>query len=120
MIDARSRNRHNQQRLEENDSIETEYSNEDFIPSYNPHNKKQKTEFWLAHFKQKTAPILTALQKLMNDRRYVQEPLAAYIVPSRDAHNSQYLADIDKRREAVSGFTGSAGTGIVTQSQVRG
>lgn len=67
-----------------------------------------------------TAPILTALRKLMKDRRYVQEPLAAYIVPSCDAHNSEYLADIDQRREAVSGFTGSAGTGIVTAGQVRG
>jgi hypothetical protein len=67
-----------------------------------------------------TAPILNALRKLMKDRRYVQEPLAAYIVPSCDAHNSEYLADIDQRREAVSGFTGSAGTGIVTAGQVRG
>eukprot|EP00090_Calanus_glacialis_P043927 TRINITY_DN7796_c0_g1_i1.p1 TRINITY_DN7796_c0_g1~~TRINITY_DN7796_c0_g1_i1.p1 ORF type:complete len:620 (+),score=228.62 TRINITY_DN7796_c0_g1_i1:83-1942(+) len=64
-----------------------------------------------------TAPMLTALRKLMKDRRYVQEPLAAYIVPSCDAHNSEYLADIDQRREAVSGFTGSAGTGIVTAGQ---
>jgi len=55
----------------------------------------------------------------MQDRRYVQEPLVAYIVPSCDAHNSEYLADVDSRREAVSGFTGSAGTAIVTHSQVR-
>ena len=67
-----------------------------------------------------SGPILTALRKLMKDRRYVQEPLAAYIVPSCDAHNSEYLADVDQRREAVSGFTGSAGTGIVTAGQVRG
>ena len=65
-----------------------------------------------------TTGILTTVRKLMKDRRYVQEPLAAYIVPSCDAHNSEYLADIDGRREAVSGFTGSAGTAIITQSQV--
>jgi len=64
-----------------------------------------------------TTGILTTVRKLMKDRRYVQEPLAAYIVPSCDAHNSEYLADIDGRREAVSGFTGSAGTAIITHSQ---
>ena len=53
----------------------------------------------------------------MKDRKYVQEALSAYIVPSCDAHNSEYLADIDARREAVSGFTGSAGTAIITPSQ---
>ena len=67
-----------------------------------------------------TYPILNSLRKLMKDRRYVQEPLVAYIVPSCDAHNSEYLADIDNRREAVSGFTGSAGTAIVTNSKVGG
>ena len=65
-----------------------------------------------------THKILSDLRKLMKDRRYVQEPLAAYIVPSCDAHNSEYLADCDARREAVSGFTGSAGTAVITPSQV--
>jgi len=64
-----------------------------------------------------THKILSDLRKLMKDRRYVQEPLAAYIVPSCDAHNSEYLADCDARREAVSGFTGSAGTAVITPSQ---
>ena len=40
--------------------------------------------------------------------------LDAYIVPSRDAHNSEYLADTDMRRAFVSGFDGSAGTAIIT------
>jgi len=53
----------------------------------------------------------------MKDRRYVSDPLAAYIVPSCDAHNSEYLAECDERRQFVSGFTGSAGTAIVTPSQ---
>ncbi len=42
------------------------------------------------------------------------EKLSAYIVPSNDAHNSEYLAEHDKRRSFVSGFTGSAGTAIIT------
>jgi len=64
-----------------------------------------------------TSYILSSLRKAMKDRKYVAEPLAAYIIPSCDAHNSEYLANTDKRREYVSGFTGSAGTAIVTHSQ---
>ena len=45
------------------------------------------------------------------------EPLTAYIVPSGDSHNSEYLAGCDERRAAVSGFTGSAGTAIVTATE---
>ena len=41
-------------------------------------------------------------------------PLAAYIVPSCDAHNSEYLASCDERRAFISGFDGSAGTAIIT------
>jgi Xaa-Pro aminopeptidase len=35
------------------------------------------------------------------------------IVPSTDAHNSEYLAPQDKRRAFISGFDGSAGTALV-------
>lgn len=38
----------------------------------------------------------------------------AYIVPSSDPHMSEYLPDQYKRREAITGFTGSAGTAIIT------
>ena len=41
-------------------------------------------------------------------------PLAAYIVPSRDQHNSEYIAARDERRAFLSGFTGSAGVAVVT------
>jgi len=43
--------------------------------------------------------------------------LQAIIIPSSDAHQSEYLADCDKRREYISGFTGSAGTAVVTLKQ---
>ena len=39
--------------------------------------------------------------------------LTAYIVPSNDAHNSEYVPDQDKRRQFISNFTGSAGTALV-------
>jgi Xaa-Pro aminopeptidase len=41
--------------------------------------------------------------------------LDAYIVPSGDAHSSEYVAPCDERRAWLTGFTGSAGTAIVTK-----
>ena len=40
--------------------------------------------------------------------------LGAYLVPSTDAHSSEYVDDADKRRSWLTGFTGSAGTALVT------
>lgn len=39
----------------------------------------------------------------------------AYICPSSDPHNSEYVADLWKTREWISGFTGSAGVVVITQ-----
>lgn len=39
----------------------------------------------------------------------------AYIIPSQDPHQSEYVADRHKSREWIGGFTGSAGTAMVTQ-----
>ena len=38
-----------------------------------------------------------------------------YIIPTTDFHGSEYVNDYFKCREYVSGFTGSAGTMVVTQ-----
>ncbi|XP_072019583.1 xaa-Pro aminopeptidase 1-like isoform X1 [Amphiura filiformis] len=40
--------------------------------------------------------------------------LAAYIIPSEDAHQSEYIAERDERRKYMSGFSGSSGLAIVT------
>ena len=53
----------------------------------------------------------------MQNKKFVSTPLDAYIVPTADAHNSEYVADCDKRRQYISGFTGSAGTAVVTASK---
>ncbi|EMD33796.1 hypothetical protein CERSUDRAFT_56676 [Gelatoporia subvermispora B] len=45
-----------------------------------------------------------------------KDNLDYYVVPSEDAHGSEYVAISDKRREWLSGFTGSAGTAIVSKS----
>ncbi|KAI8073816.1 peptidase M24, structural domain-containing protein [Gongronella butleri] len=38
------------------------------------------------------------------------------VVPSEDAHQSEYTAECDNRRAWVSGFTGSAGCAVITAS----
>lgn len=43
--------------------------------------------------------------------------LNAYIIPSNDAHQSEYVADYWKCREWISAFTGSAGTVVVTSDK---
>lgn len=42
--------------------------------------------------------------------------LAAYIVPTEDFHNSEYVGDYFKTREYLTGFTGSAGTLLVCRA----
>ena len=43
--------------------------------------------------------------------------LHGIIIPSNDPHQSEYVSDYWKIREHFSGFTGSAGTLIVTQNE---
>ncbi|KAH6556331.1 hypothetical protein KP509_1Z187300 [Ceratopteris richardii] len=49
---------------------------------------------------------LDALRSLMLSH---SPSLDALIVPSEDAHQSEYVAERDRRRAFISGFTGSAG-----------
>ncbi|XP_031972446.1 xaa-Pro aminopeptidase 1 isoform X2 [Corvus moneduloides] len=62
-----------------------------------------------------TTELLKQLRQVMKNPKYVQEPVQAYIVPSGDAHQSEYIAPCDCRRAFISGFDGSAGTAIVTE-----
>lgn len=64
-----------------------------------------------------TTSVLSQLRALMKETSFVPQPLNAYIVPSSDAHNSEYLSECDSRRAFISGFTGSAGTAIVTKDK---
>jgi len=43
--------------------------------------------------------------------------LTAYLVPSADPHLSEYTPDCWKRRQWLTGFTGSAGTAVVTTKE---
>ncbi|OWZ17780.1 Xaa-Pro aminopeptidase [Phytophthora megakarya] len=44
-------------------------------------------------------------------------PLQAFLVDTADAHQSEYVGDAHKRREFLTGFTGSNGTALVTSEQ---
>lgn len=41
------------------------------------------------------------------------------MVPTSDAHESEYVADCDARRVYLSGFTGSAGTAVITADHAK-
>ena len=59
----------------------------------------------------------TIKQRLANLRELMRrEHLAAFIFPSTDPHNGEYVPDHWKGREWISGFNGSAGTAVVTMT----
>lgn len=55
---------------------------------------------------------LTALRCKME-----QDGIDIYIVPSDDFHQSEYVGEYFKARHFISGFTGSAGTAVITKEK---
>lgn len=55
---------------------------------------------------------LKKLRQLM-----LAKEIDAYVVTTSDPHQSEYIADYYKTREYISGFTGSAGTVVITQDK---
>lgn len=53
---------------------------------------------------------LAALRALMAEKK-----IDAYMVPTDDFHSSEYVGDYFKCRKYITGFTGSAGTAVITQ-----
>lgn len=60
--------------------------------------------------------MVDKIKQRLDDLREVmrREKLAAFIFPSTDAHQSEYVASHWQGREWISGFNGSAGTAVVT------
>ncbi|XP_065632318.1 aminopeptidase P2 [Quercus suber] len=59
-------------------------------------------------------------EKLRRLRELFVKPgidIDAYIVPSQDAHQSEFIAECYMRRTYISGFTGSAGTAVITKDE---
>ncbi|KAJ8683650.1 hypothetical protein QAD02_019442 [Eretmocerus hayati] len=58
---------------------------------------------------------LDRLRKLMENVSYKDHKgIQAYVVPSDDAHQSEYISPSDERRAFISGFNGSYGTAVIT------
>ena len=53
---------------------------------------------------------ISALRALMEERGY-----DAYMVPTDDNHQSEYVGEHFKARAFITGFTGSAGTAVITK-----
>lgn len=64
-----------------------------------------------------SADPLTRLRSLMDGATLGIDPLFAYIITSDDPHQSESIASPFRRRHFITGFTGSAGTAVVTQDQ---
>ncbi|KAG7089664.1 hypothetical protein E1B28_011324 [Marasmius oreades] len=57
------------------------------------------------------------LRRLRTLMLHQEVPLDYYVVPTDDAHHTEYVAESDKRRAYISGFTGSAGQAIITRDE---
>ena len=55
---------------------------------------------------------IAKLRKVMKERG-----IFAYIIPSADYHQSEYVGEFFKGRQFISGFTGSAGTVVITEEK---
>lgn len=58
------------------------------------------------------ASRVRALRELLHQRG-----VSAYMVETQDGHQSEYVSDHDMRRAWLTGFTGSAGTALVTMTK---
>lgn len=60
--------------------------------------------------------ISQRIQKLREEMQ--REGISVYIIPTGDYHQSEYISEYFKEREYITGFTGSAGTAVVTMQEV--
>ena len=60
------------------------------------------------------------VQRIENLRKAMQENnIDIYIVPTADFHQSEYVGEYFKSRKFITGFSGSAGTAIITKTEGR-
>ncbi len=50
-------------------------------------------------------------------REMSRRGIAVYVIPTADFHESEYVGDHFKAREFMTGFTGSAGTAVITMTE---
>lgn len=57
---------------------------------------------------------LSALRKCMEEKN-----IDVYVVPTADFHQSEYVGEHFKARKFITGFSGSAGTAVITKTEAR-
>ena len=57
---------------------------------------------------------LSALRKCMEEKN-----IDVYVVPTTDFHQSEYVGEHFKARKFITGFSGSAGTAVITKTEAR-
>lgn len=57
---------------------------------------------------------ITELRKLMEEKG-----ISAYVVPTADFHQSEYVGEYFKARKFITGFSGSAGTAVITKTEAK-
>ncbi|MGN1165202.1 MAG: aminopeptidase P family protein [Lachnospiraceae bacterium] len=59
-------------------------------------------------------------ERLKNLRTKMEEKgIDVYIIPTADFHQSEYVGEYFKARSYITGFTGSAGTAVITKNEAR-
>ena len=61
-----------------------------------------------------TSSQLASLRSLLSDNK-----IDCYLIPSNDAHGSEYVAPKDRRQKFLSGFSGEASTAVVAVNEAR-
>ena len=57
---------------------------------------------------------IEALRRLMEEKG-----IDIYIVPTADYHQSEYVGEYFKARKYITGFSGSAGTAVITRDEAK-
>ena len=68
--------------------------------------------FLIIEYSINTTSRLSALREEMT-----KAGLDAFLIPSGDSHQSEYIADADKRLKWISGFSGSSGFAAITKDK---
>ena len=85
------------------------------LPYNKPHTNSVRSFSFSSSFRNLEMETVDTSKRLAQLRELMQQhKVDVYIVPSEDSHQSEYIAPCDARREHICGFSGSAGTAVIT------
>ena len=59
--------------------------------------------------------IQTRISRLRDEMK--KRNIGIYVIPTADFHESEYVGEYFKARKYITGFTGSAGTAVITETE---